>query len=436
MSFRASDRLSTGDLIRRWLPLAVGRLCMCAEAPLAAYAVAIMPDASLNLQCVAGILIPVGWLFESPVWNLLGSSAALIRRVDDFRAFRAFVFRLSFCIAVLYYVFALGPLSSWLICDVLGAPSDLLQHSRTALLFAAVWPFAVGYRRICQGVLISAGQSRCVSFTSIFRLCTLLVLLFVFVSLSGPFSGVSAASCAITTSLSLEALLAHYLFVRFGRPNLSAEPSSLSPMEVARYCGPLMSSSLLGAIWTPVGSALMFRLPDPELSLTAWPALSGLYLVIRTPAFAMTELTAAFGSDRSSARKIAHIAFFGGLVLSLATLFLSLSGGGEMYFRVVGALPDQLAHFAAVALIYSFLWPALEMLYNLLAGLTYSWKKTRFILEAKFFGVAVLVLASGLGIWLRPFPGAIHYLLTIMACYLAECLWVIWRLKATSPPQA
>lgn len=399
------------------------------EQPFSVCVIARLSNPEVNLQAFGGLIIAVGFLIECPVWNLLGTSAALVRSKQDFIALKKYVFYLSGFLTLLLGILLLG-FASDLLEDVMGAPRDVAKVGREGLVWVIFWPFVVGYRRICQGVFVSSGRSKFVTYTSIIRVISILCFFIFILWHDSKDQSAIQITLASTMSLTIETLLCHLLFKRYVFQSLPG--SSLSPLTlrgIVKYTNPLILAVYADMLTVPLGTAMLYRMPEAERSLVVLPLISTLLVMMRTPAMAFIELASAAADKVENEIKLKQLALKVAVVLTGATLVFLLPSIGELYFSRVAGLSPENAHFAYSALPFGILMIPFAISIYLQEGISLAKRKPKLLFEATLLCLAIMIFGCGIGISFHPMVGVHWYLMLMSGIFLSQALWLRYRLK-------
>ena len=165
------------------------------------------------------------------------------------------------------------------------------------------WTWSIAYRRFNQGVLIRFGHSRAVGVGTAIRLTADLTVLGAGY-LIGLIQGIVVATCAVAVGVMSEAIYAGLVV----RPVLRNELAAAPPVEPAltyraffAFYIPLVFTSLLSLLATPIGSAALSRMPRALISLAAWPVVTGLIFMLRSLGIAFNEVVVALLDEPGAA---------------------------------------------------------------------------------------------------------------------------------------
>ena len=278
---------------------------------------------------------------------------------------RRFAMTLMAVCTLITALIAFTPLFDLIAGRVMGQPAPIVAAARPALQIMLFWTAAIAWRRVYQGVMVLASQTRFVSLGTAVRLT---VTLAVAGSLMrwGHRPGVEVGAITLIAAVIMEAIavtlfalpIARHHFL--GRHTPDAKP--LTQAAIFRFHMPLAATTLLTLLAPPLTSAALARLATPHQTLAAWPVASMLLLVLRGPALALQEI-AVSQSRRPEARPaLRRFATIVGLVSMVVTLLLALTPLLDYYMGAVLKLPPELRTFVRVGVVLGSPLPLLTAL--------------------------------------------------------------------------
>jgi hypothetical protein len=422
----SAPELNTGTLLRFWFPLAASWLLMSTETPLVTAVVARLPGSKLHLAAF-GVAFSLALMVESPVIPMLTAGNALARDPVSFHLVRRFM--LGLCVVLTAAMLLLGftPLFGLVVLRIIGAPEEIAEIVRPALWMMISWPAAIAYRRFYQGIMIRHGYTRQMSYGTLLRLSTTLI-----VALLGLFwgrlGGATVAGLALGCAVIAEAVYVGFASRRAVRQVLSSPlpqgVEGLTLAEMVRFYLPLLLTSMLALSTTPILNFGMVRSPWPVESLAAWPIVNGQLAIVRSLGFSMQEVVVALLDGPSAMRKLRRLMSVLGAGALLAISALAFTSFGSWWLERVFGLSQELTGFAIGALRWALLLPTLATFLSWLRGVIVTRKATGVIARAT---VANLV-ALGVGLWVGVqtgwLPGASLAALALTVSSVVESLWL------------
>lgn len=421
--------LSQRKIFNTWWPLAMSWLLMALELPALSAVIARLEDPEIHLAAYGGVVFPIALIIEAPVIMLLAASTALSKDWASYSMLRNYMLAASIILTGLHITIAFTPLYYTVVEGLLGAPSEIIEPARIGLKIMTPWTWAIAYRRFNQGVLIRFGHPRAVSVGTFIRLGTDIVVLLIGFSI-GSLPGIVVATSAVALSVVAEAL---YVAIRIRpvirhqlKPALSVDPP-LTYRAFASFYVPLALTSLLTLIVQPIGSAAISRMPFALESLAVWTVLSGFSFLLRSLGIAFNEVVVALLDEPLSTDSLWR---FTKILVVGTTTFLVLmliTPMSDIWFRIISALPPDLAEMARIGLWFTLPTPALAALQSWYQGCILHDRKTRGIPEAVLVFLVAVTIVLGIGIALHTITGLFVALFAYSAAMLAQTVWLRFR---------
>ena len=310
------------------LPLAVSGFAMNGELPVVNAGVArlALPEREI---AAFGVAIGIAWLIESPIVMLLD---AVVARGVDQRSFalmrRYTVYWCAALVAVASCV-AFTPLGRLLLRSVLGVDPAVAHEAQRALSVLIIWPAAVAWRRIHQGVLIRVGQTRVIAYAVGLRLTSVLSVITLGVLHGGPAGallGALALACGVLVESSAVWLVARRI-LREELPLDTGEAGAVRDLRTFhRYYLPLAGTMLCYMLSAPLVTAGLAHGSAPSLSLAVWPVAYSLVVLLSSPLNGMQQVAVRLGRDAQAARVTRRLLLGCGAGVSVMLVAFNASG--------------------------------------------------------------------------------------------------------------
>jgi Na+-driven multidrug efflux pump len=419
-----------------WLPLALSGEMMSIAGPVVQAGISRLPDPTINLAAF-GFVMSIAVLVEAPVIMLVTASVALVRNRASYVLLRRFVIHLSLLVTGVGFVLYFTPLYHFVFQRLMAIPPDVLQVARPALQVLLLWPMAIAVRRFFQGILIWQGKSMLVTIGTICRLAALALTVFIGVSIRSV-SGALVGGLAMAISVMIEMFVAAWWarpLIREKVLPVSANPDSNSVEDYAglfHFYWPLAGTDIMRIAARPVATTGIARMPNPTLSLAAWPVASGFVQLLASMTTSLQEVTLARLSDERSKRRLAIFALGTGVVLTSLLVFVSFTGVASLYFESLMAVPADVQALAIPATGILALMPLLFAGRNFLRGVMIWRRHTGSVQLAMFVNLLALFIFLALGAW---FGGVVGVIVAAWATVGAQFLetvslsWLNRRLK-------
>jgi progressive ankylosis protein len=382
------------QLIQLWqqfIPLSLSDVTMALGDPLTTTTLAHLPDPRTNIAAL-GVAKAIAIFCESPIIMLLHASNALAGTQTSRLALWRFTLIASGVMSLILALTAIPAIFAIVGEGWLGVTPSLSQTIRSTLTLLILWPFAIGWRRYFQGLLIHSGQSNAVAQAGLIR------LLVVGGILAGGFAlkanGAVVAGMSLVWGVIAEAIAVTYLAQRSGAsqlPEIRSTPEL--PQDLAgvwKFYLPLGGTMMLvwGARVALVG--IVARAQDGKIALAAWPAAWGLVLVIANST-RMVQQIIIRNRKLIPDRVLITFAITVGMLCSLILLSVSvtpISVQAIGYF--IGDDRELIAGVRPVLLICAAI-PLLVSIQNALQGFLVSAGKTWAVNQAAWIGSIVML---------------------------------------------
>jgi hypothetical protein len=407
-------------------------MLMGLELPALSAVVARLPDPQVHLAAFGGIVFPLALVIESPIIMMLAASTALSRDERTYRRLHRFMWRLAAALTAVHALVAFTPLYDLVAGTLIGAPDETLEPGRLGLQLMLPWTWAIADRRFHQGVLIRFGRSHAVGVGTVLRLCaTCTALLVGYALVRAP--GIAVAASALSVGVMTEAVYARVAVAPVLRGPLRAAPAHGPPMALPVllvFYVPLALSPMLGLLAQPMGSAAMSRMPDPLLSLAAWPAVGGLIFLTRSLGMAFNEVVVSTAERPGALPALWRFTAVLGLVTMLVLVVLAATPLGRWWFAGICGLDAELTALAEWALWLGVLMPLLTTVQSLYQGILVSGRRTRGIPESMVLFLAAGAAGLAAGIWWQRAPGLYVAVVALTLGMLAQTAWLAFRCRA------
>jgi progressive ankylosis protein len=388
------------QLIQLWqqfIPLSLSDVSMALGDPLTTTTLAHLPDARTNLAAV-GVAKAIAIFCESPIIMLLHASNALAPTQVSRRALWQFTLIASSGMSLLLALTTIPVVFAIVGEGWLGVAPALSNPIRSILTILILWPFAIGWRRYFQGLLIHHGHSNAVAQAGLIRLLTVGGILVGGFRLAA--NGATVAALSLVWGVIAEAVAVTYLARKLGAttpPELVSTPEL--PQDLAgvwKFYAPLGGTMMLGWGARAALVGIVARANDGSIALAAWPAAWGLVLVIANST-RMVQQIIIRNRKVLPDRVLIMFAISVGIFCSLT--LLSVSGtpaSAEAIGWFIGNDRDLIARVRPVLLICAGM-PLLVSIQNAMQGFLVSSGQTWGINQAAWVGAAAMLGTAYVG---------------------------------------
>jgi progressive ankylosis protein len=393
------------QLWQQFLPLSLSDITMALGDPLTTTTLAHLPDPRTNIAAV-GVAKTIAIFCESPIIMLLHASNALAptqasrKSLWRFTLIASGLMSLLLALTIIPAIFAIVG-EGWL-----GVSTDLSDPIRVTIAITILWPFAIGWRRYFQGLLIHYGHSKAIAQAGIVR------LLVVGGILAGGFwwqiSGAIVAGMSLVWGVIAEAIVVTYLAKKLGvtiLPETISQPELPHNLaEVWKFYAPLGGSMMLvwGARVALVG--IIARAIDGNIALAAWPAAWGLVSVISNSTRMVQQIVIRNRKSMPD-RSLILFAITVGMICSLILLSISATPMSDRAIGwFVGNDRELILRVRPVLLVCAIL-PLLVSLQNAIQGFLVSEGRTWGVNHATLIGASVMLGITYLAVQFGQYGG-------------------------------
>jgi progressive ankylosis protein len=385
------------QLWQQFIPLSLSDVSMALGDPFTTTTLAHLPDARNNIASV-GVAKAIAIFCESPIIMLLHASNALAPTQVSRRALWQFTLIASGGMSLLLALTTIPGIFAIVGEGWLGVSPSLSGTIRSTLSIVILWPFAIGWRRYFQGLLIHGGHSNAVAQAGLIRLLTVGGIL------AGGFSlkanSATVAALSLVWGVIAEAVAVTYLARRLGAtkpPEIISTPTL--PQDLAgvwKFYAPLGGTMMLGWGARAALVGIVARATDGSIALAAWPAAWGLVLTI-VNSTRMVQQIIIRNRKVLPDRILISFAITVGIVCSL--ILLSVSGtplSADAIGWFIGNDPELIDRVRPVLLICGVM-PLLVSLQNALQGFLVNEGRTWGVNQAAGVGAVVMLGVAYLG---------------------------------------
>jgi len=425
-----SQRLRYRDILVLWLPLALSGEMISIAGPVVQAGIGRLPEPTINLAAY-GFVMSIAVLVEGPVIMLITASVALVRNRESYLLLRRFLIHLSLLVTGVGFLLYFTPLYDLIFTRLMAIPPDIVRVARPALQVLLFWPLAIAVRRFFQGILIWQGKSLLVTYGTIFRLSSLVATVVIGVSV-GSMSGALIGGLAMAISVTVEMVFIAW----WARPTIRekvmpvrANPSDGPVMNYSgllRFYWPLAGTDIMRIAARPLTTTSIARMPDPTLSLAAWPVANGLTQLLSSMVTSIQEVTLARIAVEGGKSRLAIFALTIGTVLSGLLVLVSFTGAASLYFETLMSVPADVQALAIPATRILALMPLLFASRNFLRGVMIWQRSTGAVQLAMFINLATMLVFLGLGVYLGGLRGVIMAAWATIGAQFLEIVSLRW----------
>lgn len=425
--------LTSGHIARFWSPLAATWLMMALEGPLIAAIIARLPDAKINLAA-HGVVFAIAILVEAPVIMLMTAATALVRDRVSYARLRLVAHGLNALATLLVCVLLVPAIFDPLVLGLLALPRDLADIIYGALWIYLPWPAAIGYRRFVHGVMISAGNTRQVAISTVFRLCAMAGTAFT-LPVVADLHGAWVGAAGLTAGVCVEAVAARVMATRAIRSVMATSPeASATPAPTYRgiiaFYYPLALTSLVALITHPILTFFVGRASDPIESLAVLPVVHALSFLFRATGLSYQEASIALmGNDFEHRRAVGRFALGMGLATSLGYALIVLTPLFGVWFETISGLTPDLSAYARIPALVLIPLPGLAFWLAQQSAVMVMKRRTKAITMGTTLGLVGIAVIFPTAAWGLGWIGATAASVAFLGGRLASPIYLHWSEK-------
>jgi progressive ankylosis protein len=398
---------------------------MMLEGPILQGSIGRLPETDANMAAW-GLTMSLALIIESPVIMLLATAIALVKDLPSYRALRQFVLVLCALCTVISAALCLTPLLDFVAGTWMQQPRNLVEASRPALQIMIFWTAAIGWRRFCQGILVRNGAGKRVTFGTALRLLAIGVVS-IGLTIWGRIPGVQVAAWGIMAGVALEAVITTLFLLPVLRNKIAHGPptgETLGQRDILRFHTPLAATTLLTLLAQPLTQAALARQPFAEITLSAWPVVYMILLILRGFGLALQEVTVA-EQRRSDAESplLSRFTWLVGGATTLAAVILALTPLLDGYLGGVLQLRPHLWSAVRIGVLTGALLPLVTALGSYARGVLVARGQTKTVYNGMVVSILMHagMLATGV---VCQWPGIATGTISLTIATLAEYLFL------------
>jgi hypothetical protein len=259
-------------------------------------------------------------------------------------------------------------------------------------------PWAIGYRRFYQGVLIRNNRTRFVAFGTVIRLITIILtstLLYLFLPLEGSFIGALALSISVLVEALASRLMARNIVNKLLSESSEKEGREppLTYRTIIQFYLPLAMTSFLALGTQPLVTFFVAHGRMAIESLAVLPVIFGLVFIFMSFGLSYHEGSIALlGEQQRNFKPLRNFAFgLGALTVGILGL-ISFTPLSYFWFHKVSGLSLELTHFALLPLKILTPLPAIWVFLTFQRSVLVNARQTRPITWATGLELMLIVM--------------------------------------------
>ncbi len=214
----------------------------------------------------------------------------------------------------------------------------------------------------------------------------------------------------------------------------AAAGNPLTYRELFWFHLPLASTSVLLLLVQPMVTSSLARLPNPIISLAAWPILFQITLMTRAAALALPEVVIALSEKPDSFMPVRRFSFNVMLVTSGFMLLFIVTPLAGFYVFVVQDMTSIVGGLVNSSVVYFLLFPALATIISWLRGLLINKRVTKAVNMGMAINVMITAVVLVLGLT-NQWAGIPTAALALNLAAVGEILYLGWSTQRALPAE-
>ena len=394
---QSKSNLTWDQILSFWLPLEATWLMMALEGPLLSAIIARLAEPKFNLAAY-GVAFSLTLFIEAPILMIISASTTLVRDRISFIRLHRFTLTLSGILSSLMVIMLLPSIFYFLAEKVLGLPQNIARLTHMAAILFIPMPWAIGYRRFYQGVLIRNNRTRFVAFGTAIRLITIILtstLLYLFLPLQGSFIGALALSISVLVEALASRLMARNIVNKLLSESSEKEGREppLTYRTIIQFYLPLAMTSFLALGTQPLVTFFVAHGRMAIESLAVLPVIFGLVFIFMSFGLSYHEGSIALlGEQQRNFKPLRNFAFgLGALTVGILGL-ISFTPLSYFWFHKVSGLSLELTRFALLPLKILTPLPAIWVFLTFQRSVLVNARQTRPITWATGLELMLIVM--------------------------------------------
>ena len=211
-------------------------------------------------------------------------------------------------------------------------------------------------------------------------------------------------------------------------PTTSSETQATQIRRIIKTWWPLAASWLLMAIELPAVSAVMARLPNPEINLAAYGGIVlPLALIMESPIIMLLAASTTLSKDWASYVKIRKFMRIAGLILTIVQFVVAFTPVYNLVVQGILGAPAEIVEPGRLGLMFMLPWSWSIAYRRFNQGVLIRFGHSRDIGAGTMVRLGSEIIALAIGFFATAMPGAAVGAAAVGIGVLAEAIFIGWR---------
>ncbi len=374
-------------------------------------------------------------LIQSPAMMVRQTVTALIEDKQSFLQIRKFTTILISLIVLLLTLVAFTGLAPWIFRYVIGIKGKTLEAAVIILRVFVLFPVASTLRNFSQGLAIHFNITPLFTVATIVRIIyvTLIVVFIDKITFLSP--GVIAGLMFLGAIL-IEALVL-LLGNRIYTGNITEAVAKIATSKTKDNVGinhkfiftffwPLIVTSLIKTLTTPIVNIGLARTTNPELALSAFAVAWGFGLIILSPIFMFHQVPISFidNDNKDMIKIVKKFGLYIGIVITVVFSIISFTNLGYYFLRNIIGATEEISLLSVDVLKMMVILPFIMLSREFYWGVFIKNHQTKLLGRGKLANVIFLTITIILSAFFKLENPAVVGVIAIIIGELTEVIYL------------
>ncbi len=387
-------------LLLFFVPLGLYSTIMMSSHSVMNFGVSQAANAEIGLATFA-VTMNIMNMFASPCFTSRQLLVALAHDKKSLLLTKNMMLQIAAFSLVMLAALALTPIGDFVFVRLFNTPVNLMSDVKTAAVFALALPFIYTLRSYAQGILIVDKKTQYLTYTVIIRIAFMIFLAFVLPNINS-LSGATIGMMIWTAGMALESVINFLFAIKSYRnlpddSNLDLGKQDLSYKQAFSFIWPLLVTSFIWTLGTPMINSGLGHTSNPELSLATYQVSRNyVWIIMGFLESNLRQVPLIFGTSEEKIAYLRKFTFWFGVILTIAVAVLALTPIGNWGLLHIIGVSENIANASRPVLIVLIALPFTMAWAEYYSGLLMRQNNTKSLSVGKFINLG-LTISSVIG---------------------------------------
>lgn len=346
------------EMLRFYLPLVINIQIMSLAMPVVNMGLGRVSNPEFAIAAFSIGMAFVS-LLSSPSIIARNASTALITDRASFLFVRRIFVMIGAAISCLTLLIALTPLHNLIFLNLFEIPESLIDEVRRVLIIVSPMGVTIAVREVHQGVALIHRKSGVLVYTTLIRLSTISVVVFV-AAIYLKLPGTTGGSLGIMIGMGMEMLFAYLQTRHLFDQSPDAPPPTRKPLtfaEVFHFTYPLAVGMYVMTFLPMLINSILSRTAHPELALAGFGVIFPILDFMTSPQYSFQTVTLVFYQSQATLKKLTWMIVAISLACSGLLVGIGYFSAGRWLVTNIFHLKNDLAVYTYPGMLLMFLVP-------------------------------------------------------------------------------